>query len=384
MGVRRDVGELDGRMELNPIGIAVPFFLLFIGIEYVILWKQNRQVRLNDAVTDLSCSIGDQMLGVFLKPIALFPYIYVVENFAIFQFETSNIWVWVIGAVAVDFFYYFYHRLCHRLNIGWATHVVHHQSEEYNLSVALRQPWFSMVYSWVVYMPLAFIGLPFEVYAITFAFNLLYQFWIHTETIGKLGPIEWIFNTPSHHRVHHGTNPEYVDKNYAGIFIIWDRMFGTFEEEKAQALYGTLKPLRSWNAAWANVEPWINLSKRSLSLQSWWHKLYVWFAPPEWTPEGPFDTRAAFDGPDRGYDMDAAKGNHLYIVIHLSIAAILVGLVLTFEQRLDWTIKGGTVVFLIWTVFAWGAMFEGKPYAKWLEVSRLAFLCTFTTWLVLS
>ena len=370
-------------MDVNPIGIAVPFFFLLIGIEYVVLWRQSRKVQLNDAVTDLSCGIGDQMLGVFLKPVALFPYVYVVENFAVFEISLSSIWLWVGGALAVDFLYYFYHRACHRINLGWATHAVHHQSEAYNLSVALRQPWFSLVYSWLIYMPLAFVGVPLEVFATTYAFNLLYQFWIHTETIDRLGPLEWIMNTPSHHRVHHGTNPEYVDKNYAGIFIIWDRIFGTFKSETAKPLYGTLKPIRSWNAAWANVEPWVTLTKRSINMQSWWHKFYVWFAPPEWTPEGAFDTRAAFNGPDRGYNRDEAKELHLYIMVHLVVAAVLVGLVLTFEKHLDWSIKGGCVFFLILTVLAWGAMFEGKTYAKWIEIARIAFLCTFTSWIVL-
>jgi alkylglycerol monooxygenase len=371
-------------MNLNPIGIAVPFFLILIGIEYFVLKRQKREVRLNDAVTDISCGVGDQMLSVFLKSLALFPYAYVVEHGALMEMSTSNPWVWVFGVFAVDLFYYLYHRVCHRVNLGWATHSVHHQSEAYNLSVALRQPWFSIVYSWVFYIPLAVIGLPLEVYVTTFAFNLLYQFWIHTETIDKMGWFEYLFNTPSHHRVHHGTNPKYIDKNYAGIFIIWDRMFGTFELEEETPLYGTLKPLNSWNPFWANVSPWVSLAQRTAQYSSFTDKVKVWFAPPEWTPDGPFDTEAAFNGPDRGYDRDEARGWHGYIAVNLTIAAVIIGAVLTFENQVSMLVKVGAAIVMFWTVIGWGQMFEGHRLAWRLEIGRIVLVLGLTTALFLN
>ena len=169
-------------------------------------------------------------------------------------------WVAAIGLLfGVDFCFYWFHRIAHEYAAPWATHVVHHQSEEYNLAVALRQSAFEGCFAWVFYLPLAVIGFPPIWYVSMKAINLLYQFWIHTEAIDRLGPLEWVMNTPSHHRVHHARNPKYLDKNYAGMFIIWDRMFGTFQPEEEQPVYGITKPLQSWNPLWANLAAWVEL-----------------------------------------------------------------------------------------------------------------------------
>ena len=356
---------------------------MLIGVEFFVLRARNRPVRLNDAVTDISCGIGDQTIGLFLKSFALLPYTYLVEHASLFELSTRDAWVWVFGVLSVDFFYYLYHRACHRVNLGWATHAIHHQSEAYNLSVALRQPWFSIFFAWVFYLPLALLGLPVEVYVTTFAFNLLYQFWIHTETINKLGWFEYVFNTPSHHRVHHGTNPKYIDKNYAGIFIIWDRMFGTFQEEEETPLYGTLKPLRSWNPVWANVSPWANLVTRMRSFPKIKDKVWVWFAAPEWTPDGPFDTHAAFNGSDRGYDADINRSWHGYIVANLAFAAVLVGLVLTYENQVTLTHKILAAITLFWTVVVWGQLFEGHKQVWRFEIARIGFIVASTCYLTI-
>ena len=291
-------------MAFNPIGIAVPFFFLLMGLEYWRLWKQGRPYRMNDTATNISCGLGDQMLAVFLKAFLVLPYAYCESYWGYFDFSSSSALTWGVGFVAVDFLYYWYHRFCHRVNLGWITHAVHHQSEEYNLAVALRQPWFGKVYSWIFYVPLAFLGIPVEVMATSFALNLLYQFWIHTELIHRMGIFEWVFNSPSHHRVHHGTNPQYVDKNYAGVLIVWDRLFGTFAEEDEKPVYGTLKPLRSWNPFVANCGPWIELYRRSKNARSLKNAILVWWKPPEWTEDGPLDPADSFMGPDRGYDRD--------------------------------------------------------------------------------
>src|SRR5690606_31238042 len=151
-----------------------------------------------------------------------------------------------------DFAYYWWHRASHRISFLWAAHVVHHQSEDYNLAVALRQAWFTSLSSWVLNLPLAFLGVPPLVYGVCAALNTLYQFWIHTRLVGKLGPLEWVLNTPSHHRVHHGIDAPYLDTNYGGVFIVFDRLFGTFVEETHEPRYGTLDPIRSFDPVWAN------------------------------------------------------------------------------------------------------------------------------------
>ena len=219
-------------MALNPVGIALPFFLGLIVFESRLAKRQGRPVyRLNDTFTDLSCGLGEQALGVFGKALILVAYAAVETRVGVVDLPLESAWTWAIGMIGVDFFYYWYHRFSHRVNFAWLTHGVHHQSEDYNLAVALRQPWFTQAYSWMFYLPLAVLGVPAIVYMTCFAINLVYQCWIHTRLIGKMGVFETVFTTPSHHRVHHGTNPEYIDRNYAGILIIWDRIFGTFEPE---------------------------------------------------------------------------------------------------------------------------------------------------------
>ncbi len=370
-------------MSLNPIGIAVPFFFLLIAAEFFVLKRQKRPVRINDAITDMSCGLGDQLISIFTKAALVVPYVLILEHHAWWTLPADSAWTWVLATLGVDFGYYWFHRFNHRVNIGWAGHVVHHQSEEYNLSVALRQPWFTQLYAWVFYLPLAFFGVPVEVYATSYAINLLYQFWIHTETIGRLGAFEWIFNSPSHHRVHHGTNPHYLDKNYAGIFIIWDRMFGTFQDEDEPVLYGTLKPLRSWNPLWANVQPWVALARSSAAEERWINKLKIWFMPPAWVDGREQDPSLLFDGPDRGYDVDHARRRHVYIIGNLGVLAVVLGLMLTFEKQIPtlYLVLGG--VFTLWTAMAWGGFFEGRQWARPLEGGRLVFVVALCGWFLM-
>lgn len=165
-------------------------------------------------------------------------------------------WAWVILLFVDDFAYYWFHRLSHEIRFFWNFHVVHHSSSQYNLSVAVRQSWFGGVAHWIFYLPVALLGFPLWAFATMHGLNLIYQFWIHTKLVGKLGFLENILNTPSHHRAHHGINNQYLDKNYAGIFIIWDRMFGTFVEEIETPRYGIITPLTSYNPLWINSHAW--------------------------------------------------------------------------------------------------------------------------------
>jgi sterol desaturase/sphingolipid hydroxylase (fatty acid hydroxylase superfamily) len=174
--------------------------------------------------------------------------------------------------------------MSHEINAIWATHIVHHQSEEYNLTVALRQSWFQAFFSTLFYLPLAWIGFDPITTVTVIAFNTLYQFWIHTELIKNMGWFEWIFNTPSHHRVHHGSNPEYIDKNHGGTLIVWDRIFGTFQAEQVAPVYGITTPLRSWNPFHANFHYWNDLIQLSARASRATDKLKVFFAAPGWQP----------------------------------------------------------------------------------------------------
>ncbi|NQX92877.1 MAG: sterol desaturase family protein, partial [Flavobacteriales bacterium] len=243
---------------MDVVILSIPIFFVLMGLE--VAWDfvhKSRggegKYRLNDSFTNVSCGIIDQLTGIFAKVLTVGIYALVYEAFHLNFFDWSgSVLGWVLAFIAVDLAYYWSHRTSHQVNLFWVGHVIHHQSEEYNLSVALRQGAFQKMLMFWVYLPLAFIGITPELFAVSIGLNLLYQFWIHTEVVDTLGPLEWILNTPSHHRVHHGVQEQYLDKNYGAILIIWDRLFGSFEKEDERVIYGTTVPLRSFNPVYAN------------------------------------------------------------------------------------------------------------------------------------
>ena len=247
-------------MEERYIAAAVPLFFLLIGFE---LWAQRRRgrakYRFHDSIASLSCGVGQQTLNLGLTAVFLGAYSALFERFALFRVSPSSPLGWAVLLFAVDLSYYALHRADHRVNVLWAGHAVHHQSEEYNLSTALRQSWLEALLGTPFYLPLAVLGFPPVMFATMLTVNTLYQFWIHTRSVGKLGALEGIINTPSAHRVHHGVDPQYIDKNYGGMLSIWDRLFGTYEPEGVEPIYGTVKPLASHNPLWANVAEWARL-----------------------------------------------------------------------------------------------------------------------------
>ena len=259
---------------------------MIIEFTYGVIIKKNTY-RLND--TFVSISIG---------LISRFPVILNLGfNTLIFSLAATTFnlkllpldsWVtWVVGFVLYDLTYYVQHRLHHEIKLLWATHIVHHHGEEFNLSTALRQTSTGWLWKWMFYIPMIVIGVPAEVFITVGGLNLLYQFWVHTEHIPKLGFIEKIFVTPSNHRVHHAKNPEYIDANYGGVFILWDRMFGTYIEEKEniKPVYGTVKALESWNPIWANIEVFYNMLLDSVRTKKWSDKIKVRYAPTYWRPD---------------------------------------------------------------------------------------------------
>jgi sterol desaturase/sphingolipid hydroxylase (fatty acid hydroxylase superfamily) len=270
------------------IELAVPFMLGSILFE--LFWARLhrwRIYRLPDAIASLGTGIIDQTVGAALPFIGGAWLYYVVwKHFAILHLRAESPWTLAAAFVGADFCYYWWHRASHRCNILWAGHVVHHQSEDYNLSTALRQNPITSLTSIPFYLPLAVIGIPLVPFVGMKSLMILYQFWIHTQLIRKLGPLEVVLNTPSHHRVHHGMDPQYVDRNYAGAFIVWDRFFGTFEPEVAPPTYGVLKPLHSFNPLWAIVQPWQGMLKEMRG-RSLWDCLRIAYYPPGWRPDQP-------------------------------------------------------------------------------------------------
>src|SRR5258706_7740971 len=201
-------------MSHQMIALAILFFFLLIGIELYITHRvqRRREYRLNDAITDLSCGVTQQAVGVFIAVVLFAGYDYIATHWSLLSLGPGDALAWLLAFVGVDFLYYWWHRLSHEVNVLWAVHVVHHHSQDYNLAVALRQAWFSGSTSWLFYLPLAFLGVPSAVFFPMVAISTLYQFWIHTRAVERCGFAEGILNTPSAHRVHHGINPQYIDR----------------------------------------------------------------------------------------------------------------------------------------------------------------------------
>jgi sterol desaturase/sphingolipid hydroxylase (fatty acid hydroxylase superfamily) len=269
------------------IVLATPVFLLMIGIEFLVGLKRGRNTyRLNDAMNSIGLGIVSQLVNLFSALFTVWVYVLVFEHASLWKLPTNAWWVWLVGLVLYDLCYYWHHRLGHTVAFFWAAHVVHHQSEDYNLSTALRQTGSGWIGGWLFYLPMALLGFPPLVFGVVALVDLLYQYWVHTQHIGKLGWFDRWFCAPSNHRVHHAVNDRYLDKNYGGIFIVWDRLFGSFieEDDGEPIVYGTRGPLRSWNPVWANLQYYGDLFKDAWHARRWSDKLRVFFKHPGWRP----------------------------------------------------------------------------------------------------
>jgi sterol desaturase/sphingolipid hydroxylase (fatty acid hydroxylase superfamily) len=269
------------------IVLAMPVFLLAIALEYAIGRARGRDTyRLNDTLGSLGLGVMSQVFDAFGTLFKVAMYSWVFQHVALFELSPSSMWVWIGALLGYDFCYYWLHRAGHRVGVLWAAHVVHHQSEDYNLGTALRQTSSGFLLGWIFYLPLAVAGVPPLAFGVVALIDLLYQFWVHTQQVGKLGWFDRWFCSPSNHRAHHAVNERYLDKNYGGILILWDRLFGTFveEDDRDPVVYGTRAPLRSFNPLWANLQVYRDLWLDSWRAQSWTDKLRVWFKPPGWQP----------------------------------------------------------------------------------------------------
>ncbi|MFT4298948.1 MAG: sterol desaturase family protein [Aeromicrobium sp.] len=276
----------------NPFTFAVPFFLLCIVIELAALkWLDHDDNPTGYALKDARASISMGILSVFFltgfKIVTFLAFVAVFTYVAQWELPVDTWWYWVVLMVGIDFSYYLHHRFSHRVRIAWAGHQAHHSSEYMNFGTALRQkwnPWFEFFF-WLPFPLLGFA--PWTIY-VAFSLNLIYQFFVHTELIDRLPrPIEFIFNTPSHHRVHHGSDREYLDKNYAGILIIWDRMLGTFTEEKQRPTYGLTKKVDTYNLLRLQYGHYADIARDVKGAATWRDKMGYIFGPPGWKPADP-------------------------------------------------------------------------------------------------
>jgi len=369
---------------MDLIALAVPFFLLALLLELVVdRIKGRNYFRANDAINSLSAGTLSTTGRYFTGFIGLFFWGYVLENFSIidmpltwFDASPSGIILWVVAALVWDFSYYWFHRFSHEISIFWAAHAVHHQSEDYNLSTALRQTSTDFLFSWVFYVPLFVIGFPLEVLLTVKAVNLIYQFWVHTQFVRRLGVLDYVLVTPSNHRVHHAQNERYIDKNYGGMLILWDRMFGTFQDERDDepVVFGVRKPLANWNPFWANLQVYDYLWFDAVHAKRWRDKLGIWFRPTGWRPEDVAQRYpksrvdiATFDK----FDPPVALPVRRYVLGQFMAALVVVLL------TADLYAKAGAIAvvwpcFVLWAqLYTIGLLNEGRVYATRLEAARL-------------
>ncbi|MGY3041080.1 alkylglycerol monooxygenase [Rhodanobacter sp. TND4EL1] len=354
---------------------ATPVFFLLIGIEWLVARLRGRKAYASsDAINSIGLGVISQIVAVFSKLLTIGIYAWCVQHLALFALPADSPWVWAGALLFYDFCYYWLHRMGHEVTILWAAHVVHHQSEHYNLSTALRQTGSGAFLGWLFYLPMAIAGVPLKVFVVVALIDLLYQFWVHTEQIDRLGWFDRVFCSPSNHRVHHAVNDRYLDRNYGGILILWDRLFGTFVEEDDgdRPVYGTRSPLRSWNPLWANAEVYWKTAQDAWHAKRWRDKLLVWLKPPGWRPA---DVSARFPRPDfvmpvERFDPPLSLPVKAYVLLQF---ALLLGMATQFLGMAGTASLSALLLYaayLMASLWVLGGLMESRSWSPWLESGR--------------
>ena len=357
--------------------IAMPLFLLLVLFEKWYGWRKgNDTVRTMDMISSLSSGVTNSTKDVLGLSLAIISYGWLVEHLTIYQVKSS--WMlYVIAFLALDFAGYWVHRLAHTVNFFWNNHIVHHSSEEFNLACALRQSIsvYFRIYAFLL-IPAAMFGVPQQVIAVVAPLHLFAQFWYHTQHIHKMGWLEYIIVTPAHHRVHHAINPEYLDKNYGQIFIFWDRMFGTFQEETPAitAVYGVTRPVRTWNPIKINfMHLWL-LMQDAWHTQSWKDKLRVWLMPLGWRPADVVEKYPVYKIEDvyhfEKYDTPAPKGMIIYLWIQLFCLLLIVSYLFGNVANIGLTNMMYYGLFVFAQVYALTEFMDRNPRALMYEIVK--------------
>ncbi|XP_022081909.1 alkylglycerol monooxygenase-like [Acanthaster planci] len=355
---------------------AIPFFGLLALLEMIVTIadkKVRERFFLPDSISSLTAGMLLLLTQFLSHGVNIGFYVWVHENYRLATLAWDSPWTWIICFVLVDLGYYWMHRMSHEVNIFWAAHQVHHSSEEYNLTTALRQSICQRFVSWMFYLPLAF-AIPPPIFMMHQQFNTLYQFWIHTRVIKSLGPLEYILNTPSHHRVHHGRNRYCIDKNYAGTLIIWDRMFGTFEPESEPVVFGLVHPLESYNPLYTQYCHYKYILETAWNMPGLTNKLWVFLKGPGWMPGLPRQGSIE-DIPDIHYPMPKYRPrlphwSHVYIIIHFAVIFYVYDAFMTSLKTLSQTATICGMTYIIFSLTCLGAINDAKPAAPFLEVFR--------------
>jgi alkylglycerol monooxygenase len=355
---------------MSPLVLAIPLFLVLAAVEAAAASRRaGGRYKLGDLVSGLGCGTLDQIVNLSISAGFITLYAVVETHAALLDLPASSWITWVTAVLLHDLAYYLFHRASHRVNVLWAAHAVHHQSEDYTFAVSLRQGAIATWISYAFYLPLAVLGVPVELFVIVHGAYQVYQFFVHTRFIPALGPLEHILATPVLHRVHHGRDADYLDMNYGGFFIFWDKLFGTFAPYTHEPDYGVTAGIRSWSPFWANLHPYAELARRARRAPDRRAALEVWLRPPEWEPS--WDTR---DEPTPGYGQPLPRATAIYSLVQLAMA-------LGASLALLWpgVVTAGVVrfalaVFVLSTLATVTAYWDHRAWARRAEAFRLGML----------
>lgn len=359
-------------MNLNLLAFAVPFFVLFMALEFLVAQKKKLPYfNLHHSVANVSIGIAERLLDVWVVGAFYFFYDYLNTNFGLFNIQASVL-TWMLLLLCTDFVWYWYHRLAHEVNVFWAAHVVHHQSEDFNYTVSARITVFQAFLRTAFWAGLPLLGFPAAMITSLLLVHGLYPFFIHTRLIGKLGILEYILVTPSHHRVHHASNEQYLDKNYGDVFIIWDKLFGTFqkEEENVEIKYGLTRPLNSYSFLWQHVHFFAELFYAVRRTAGWKQKLKLIFGKPDLVDP---EARQAVEERFNIFHLPQAVEQRLnrYVVWQIVLSMALLFVFILFEHYIPLTQQVLISLGLLLTLINCGAIMEQKKWVFYLEFLRL-------------
>ncbi len=363
---------------IQALFIVIPIFFILIIVEEIASRVMGIKVnRSADMISSLSSGITNTTKDAMKLSIVLISYSWFLERLIVYKLEP--LWAAVFIAVIVqDFTGYWLHRLNHRVNVFWNRHIIHHSSEEFNLSCALRQSVSETVHFGAILMiPAALLGVPAKIFTIIGPIHLFMQFWYHTKLINKLGWLEYIIITPSHHRVHHAINPEYLDKNYGQIFIIWDKIFGSFqpELEHIKPVYGTLRPVRSWNPIIINYKHFWQLIQDAYHTGSIWNKIRIWFMPTGWRPDDVEKEYPIYITKDpnnqKKYETNSSFPFIIWSFIQLSISVILMFHFFTIIHLQSMILNYIYGALIMLHVFSFTSALDMKKYSIVIELFKI-------------
>jgi len=353
---------------------AAPFFFGLIALEWLVLLLKGEKIRLNDGILSVVHGLIMSLMEAFVSGLVFSAYLYIHTHHCIYLLPWDNTITWLVAAISLDFCYYWVHRAAHEVNVLWAAHQVHHSSEDYNLTTALRQSAFQTFGAWPFYLPMAFFIPP--THAIVHKeLNLLYQFWIHTEVVRNIGPLEYILNTASHHRVHHGANRYCLDKNYAGVLIIWDRMFGTFEAERddSKIVYGLVDQPQFWNPVKHQLFYYGKVVEKARSMDNWTDFFFAFVKGPGWFPgtERLGDITFVPENPKREkYDTGVHPLLHFYTITHFLFSFLAVDTVVKSVKVLSVPASLSLCLYSLWSLTSIGLLYDSTWYAWPAELLR--------------